>query len=125
MGRDRFTHTEWGTRAGYKIFGYCDHGFQLSCREEKEVYEELKAEGWTVHKHGWPDFMATRGEEIRLIEVKSGSDSIQTSQLIVGAGLAKLGAKVETFIRENPNRQRRIHWKPKPLQKRGTDQCVD
>jgi hypothetical protein len=122
MSRDRFVKTEWGEHTNKnsenRDFGFCDHGWKLQTCDEKEVYGQLKAEGYTVHKHGWPDFMATRGEETRLIEVKSSADSLRVNQIVVKDGLARLGAEVEIIVIENEHRPRRIGWKPKPLKKR-------
>jgi hypothetical protein len=117
MSRDRFVKIEWGDKKtnSFRSFGFCDHGQNLSTREEKQVYDDLKAEGWTVHKHGWPDFMATRGEEVRLIEVKSNADHRRQSQINVHTGLGKMGARVETLILENPNRKTLIDQKPTPI----------
>lgn len=122
MGRDKFTKIEWGDKKGRKTalntsFGHCDHGRTLDTREEAEVYKELKAEGYTVHKHGWPDFMATRGDEVRLIEVKSTADMKQQSQINVHKGLEKLGVKVEMVVRVNLERELRIFRKPGPIRK--------
>ena len=110
MGRDRFTKTEWGDwkNQGHRIpdFGFCDHGFRLQTREEAEIYQKLKAQGYTVHKHGWPDFMATRGTEVRLIEVKSVNDTLKHSQVAVHEGLRRLGVHVDIIRKDNPNRKR-------------------
>ena len=109
MGRDRFTKTEWGDwkNQGHRMpdFGFCDHGFRLQTREEAEIYKELKAQGHTVHKHGWPDFMATRGTEVRLIEVKSVNDTLKHSQVAVHEGLRRLGVHVDIISKDNPNRR--------------------
>ena len=122
MGRDRFVKTEWGDKKApplTKDFGYDDHGWKLATVDEKAVYDRLKAEGYTVHKNGWPDFMASRGDEVRLIEVKNAVDVRRESQLRVHAGLAKLGARVEEVVIENPNRfhttNKRIWHKPRGL----------
>ena len=118
MGRDRFVKIEWGAaRASYNSdFGYCDHGQRLASREEAEVYNELKAQGYTVTKHGWPDFMARRGDEVRLIEVKSEADHRHQTQKDVSAGLARLGAKVELIIKEaGPGRRVTVYGRPTPL----------
>jgi hypothetical protein len=37
---------------------------------ERAACERLWDEGWKVYRRGWPDFVATRGGEIRFIEVK-------------------------------------------------------
>ena len=37
---------------------------------ERTVAQELEAEGWTVLRRGWPDFLAVRGKELKFIEVK-------------------------------------------------------
>ncbi len=123
LGRDRHVKTEWGDRltrgSENRDFGFDDHGWKLQTSEEADMYEDLKAEGWTVHKHGWPDFMATRGEEVRLIEVKSITDQKRQSQMAVHAGLQRLGLAVEVWLDDNPNRTPRkyLTWKPKPIKR--------
>jgi len=113
LGRDRFTKTEWGDgNKTWRDFGYCDNGFRLGCREEAEAYRELKDEGYTVTKHGWPDLLATLDDVVRVIEVKSETDSLKASQKRVIAALAQLGVTVEVQHRRNPNR--------KPLKRRRT-----
>ena len=108
MGRDRNVKTEWGDwkNKRFQEYGFCDHGFRFQCIEEAEVYQELKTQGYTVHKHGWPDFMATKGTEVRLIEVKSQHDVTKESQKAVHRGLKRLGVSIETITKFNPNRVR-------------------
>jgi hypothetical protein len=122
MGRDRHTRVEWGTAGkskskGVTDFGHDDHGFELQTVEEKNIYDELKSQGYTVHKNGWPDFMATRDTETRLIEVKSSADRRRHAQLAVHRGLKNLGVEVETRIIENPHRVRRIGYAPTAIRK--------
>lgn len=43
---------------------------RTSNKHEAVVAEALEADGWTVYRNGWPDFMAVRGDEVRFVEVK-------------------------------------------------------
>ena len=98
MSRDRHTAIEWGqTQKGQRprVLGYCDFGFQLVCREEMLVYSRLKSQGYAVTKFGWPDFLATKAGEARLIEVKSKNDRLTESQKRVFQALKDFGVPVE------------------------------
>ena len=126
MSRDRFVKIEWGLRKGergVKDFGHCDMGFKLDTPGEAEVYRELKAEGWTVQKYGWPDFLATKEVNglryARLIEVKSNGDQTREGQAVLHRALSWLGVQVEVIVKTNTNRTRRyrvsdISRRPKP-----------
>ncbi len=60
-----------------------DGGLRLGMNErEYAVATRLEREGYTVIKSGWPDFIATRGSEIRFVEVKPYDDveRLPTSQ---------------------------------------------
>lgn len=98
MSRDRFVHTESGTRPVNDPHGRDDNGFPLT-RTEKEVYDRLKDEGYTVRKHGWPDFIAEKiggpFDDVRLIEVKAPKDAYRMSQLHNHRSLKRLGIHVE------------------------------
>jgi hypothetical protein len=52
---------------------------RLSTTEQTE-YERLKADGWTVYRNGWPDFLAEKDGKFRLIEVKSGDNKLSINQ---------------------------------------------
>ena len=111
MSRDRFVKIEWGDKAAntQREFGHCDNGFKLDTREEAEVYAELKQQGYTVRKHGWPDFLAENAYGVRLIEVKSSADRLRETQHQTHQSLARIGVDVEVIVRENPNRPQRYH----------------
>lgn len=121
LGRDKHVKTEWGehtTRgAENHDFGYCDHGWKLQTGDEATVYAQLKADGWTVHKHGWPDFLAVKGNKVRVIEVKSNADKRRQSQIAVHEALRLLGIEVEVLLVDNPNRVSRYHTKPLPIKR--------
>lgn len=123
LGRDKHVKTEWGEHmskgAENRDFGYCDHGWKLQTADEALVYANLKAEGWTVHKHGWPDFTAVKGDIVRLIEVKSSADTRRESQIAVHAALRKLGIEIEVLLVDNPNRPRKYtNTRSIPIRKR-------
>lgn len=39
-----------------------------------------EAQGWSVTKRGWPDFICRRGDEIMAVEVKGGNDGVRPEQ---------------------------------------------
>jgi len=42
---------------------------------EAVVAEALENDGWTVYRNGWPDFLAVKDGQVRLIEVKPRASS--------------------------------------------------
>ena len=64
---------------------------------EQRVIEELIELGYEVYKRGWPDLIAVRGDEVRLIEVKRPGlkSGLKPHQYEVAQILAKVGLKVE------------------------------
>lgn len=103
MSRDRFVHTEKNVNPS-EPHGHDDDGFPLASRHERDVYDELKAAGWTVRKHGWPDFIATKEGRygfhlVRLVEVKGPGDRLRASQKATFEALRHLGIKVEIVQR--------------------------
>jgi hypothetical protein len=62
---------------------------------EKTVKNRMEELGWTVYNSGWPDFLCVKGDELRVIEVKSSSDSFRGNQTKVLQALAKV-IKVQT-----------------------------
>jgi hypothetical protein len=61
------------------------------------AYDLLKKQGYTVRKHGWPDFIAEKDDDVRLIEVKRGKDPYRMSQLHNHRSLKRIGVEVERF----------------------------
>lgn len=96
MGRDRFVHVDAGTRPTTDAHGHDDNGFPLTATE-KIVYDSLKRGGWEVRKHGWPDFIASKGKLVRFIEVKSKTDRLRASQLANHRLLRRAGIKVDVY----------------------------
>jgi len=47
---------------------------------EQAAKEKFEKEGWTVLNSGWPDFLLIRGQEVKAVEVKSGTDKIRANQ---------------------------------------------
>jgi hypothetical protein len=48
---------------------------------EGACWDALTADGWTVTKRGWPDFLAFRGDEVMAVEVKrAAAHSLKDSQ---------------------------------------------
>jgi len=68
----------------------------LKNKPEQVVREWLEKQGYEVTKRGWPDFIATRGDEVRLIEVKPHSGrKLAAKQRLVADALSRFGLKVE------------------------------
>lgn len=89
--------------------------------------------GWTLHRNGWPDFLAEKDGKFRFIEVKDGYDRLSKSQKrMIGAlfrltGIATEIKHYETvpIIRKNKNllqkRQAILLWARKyALQQKGS-----
>jgi hypothetical protein len=63
---------------------------------EQHVVDDLESQGYTVLKNGWPDFLAFKGTEVRLIEVKPhGRRHLSPRQKRMANALALTGLKVE------------------------------
>lgn len=63
---------------------------------ERLVIQRLDELGFSVVKRGWPDLLAWRGSEVRLIEVKpDGASKLSPVQEIVAEQLLKAGLAVE------------------------------
>jgi len=71
--------------------------FRTKNKHEIKVKAQLDAAGWQVLKRGWPDFLAIRGDEVRLIEVKSRDPNahLKPDQLAMAHALLKAGVTVE------------------------------
>ena len=77
-------------------------GIRTSNDAEIAVCAALERDGWTVMKRGWPDFLAVRGDEVRLIEVKpSRSCHLKPAQRRVAHVLARFGLRVEMLTPED------------------------
>jgi hypothetical protein len=63
------------------------------------VDEKYKAEGWTAFSTGWPDracFRMTDGKlEVRLVEIKSPTDSVNLNQALMQELLRSQGLDVQ------------------------------
>lgn len=69
---------------------------------EIAVCDHLEAEGYTVLKNGWPDFLAYRDGEVRFIEVKPHSGRrLSPRQQTMASALRPLGVTVEMMTPEN------------------------
>ena len=66
---------------------------------EAQVARSLEDDGWQVLKNGWPDFLAIKGNEVRLIEVKpSGSRRLSPRQQMMANALHRaFGVTVEVW----------------------------
>lgn len=81
-------------------------GYRVNKRE-REVVDALKAEGYTVLRNGWPDFLAVRGNDTVAVEVKAPTDSLTNAQFRMHSALKAIG--IETVVaREGENLPRRL-----------------
>jgi hypothetical protein len=78
---------------------------------EVRVIKELQDEGYTILKNGWPDFLAVRGKEARLVEVKQPDSGAGLSprQQRMAEALAVLGLKVEVAFGSIHSPRSRAH----------------
>ena len=75
-------------------------GVRTSNPHERQIVDELVAEGYEVLKNGWPDFLAYRESDgdIRFIEVKPNcARHLSMRQYRMATILGRLGIKVELF----------------------------
>jgi len=62
---------------------------------ERRFSEQMAAEGWSVSKQGWPDFILEKGGKVALVEVKSGRHvPLSAAQRRVTGMLAAAGFSV-------------------------------
>jgi len=66
---------------------------------ENHIKESLEAEGWTVLTRGWPDFICTKGKEVKIVEVKARHNGkLSSHQETVIALLRSCGLNVEVIV---------------------------
>jgi VRR-NUC domain/Helix-turn-helix domain len=73
---------------------------------ERVIQEELKKAGYTVYRHGWPDFLAIEGGRARGfgVEVKAGNDKVSRWQEQMHEALRSLGLPVYVVHVDDLNR---------------------
>lgn len=62
---------------------------------ERDAASRLEQQGWTVLRHGWPDFLCIRNGEVKAAEVKTNADRLRQRQLDNHAALRSAGVVVE------------------------------
>lgn len=63
---------------------------------ERAFKKRAEEEGWTVLRNGWPDFVLTRGDAVRVVEVKRRrSEGLQPHQQALHDALRRAGLTVE------------------------------
>lgn len=68
-------------------------------KHEVPLIQKLLSEGWTIYRNGWPDIVAIRGKEARLIEFKSANGELSKNQKQTHKILEKhFGVSVETVF---------------------------
>jgi Holliday junction resolvase len=79
-------------------------------RPKRCASNDLKAQGWTVCRRGWPDFLAVRDGRVIAVEVKPNSDrSFKQEQLFVLQWLALAGLEIYTWT---PDDASPVRWVP-------------
>ena len=69
---------------------------------EKELYSQLKGEGWDILSSGWPDFIAIKDGEVMAVEVKpNSSERLKPNQLKLMNLLHQLGVKCSRWTPDN------------------------
>jgi len=67
---------------------------------EAECARCLTEEGWTVYKRGWPNFLAVKAGQLRLIEVKACTlPRLKVRQSMIAKQFESKGLKVEIWTR--------------------------
>lgn len=73
---------------------------------EKIAHGALCRAGFEVLRNGWPDFLATRDNDILAVEVKAGPDRVSTAQHAMHQALERAGIPV--VVVHDPTRE----WRP-------------
>lgn len=58
---------------------------------EQAIHDKFRAEGFTVLRNGWPDFLCLSDTRVFCIEAKQGTDFVKPSQIKMHTALMKLG----------------------------------
>jgi hypothetical protein len=69
---------------------------------EVQIKQQLEADGWTVLRHGWPDFFCVKGLLRKAVEVKSAGDSIRPAQAKMHDALRLAGIDTEILPHSVP-----------------------
>ena len=72
-------------------------------RDEAYVKKKYEKLGWKIFRDGWPDFILTRGHEIKIVEVKSNGCRLSLNQQTTHDILKKIGI---TVIIDRPDGRR-------------------
>jgi hypothetical protein len=64
---------------------------------QQECVKQLEADGWAVLKNGWPDFVATKGGEVRFIKVRPSECELSPRQRRMVNALRLAGIEVEIY----------------------------
>jgi hypothetical protein len=68
-------------------------------KAEKLEADALQADGWTLHRNGWPDFLAEKDGKFRLIEVKQNTRRLSAAQKNMCHALFRFtGLKLEVKV---------------------------
>ena len=64
---------------------------------ERRVYDALRRDGYSVYRHGWPDFLAIRDNKAKFVEVKGALKKLGGAQIRMHEALRSVGLDVEVI----------------------------
>lgn len=76
---------------------HSDISIRTSNDREAQCARELEADGYTIFKRGWPDILAVKDGEVRMIEVKPPGGRLKPTQQKVADALESAGIHVEVW----------------------------
>lgn len=86
-----------------------NHDAPLAHAVERKFRERAIANGWQVHRAGWPDFALTCAGRIVLVEVKGSNDRLRPQQKTLFRALEMAGVVVRVWWQESPDKL--ITWR--------------
>ena len=64
---------------------------------ERRVYDALRRDGYSVYRHGWPDFLAIRDNKAKFVDVKGALKKLGGAQIRMHEALRSCGLDVEVI----------------------------
>lgn len=80
-----------------------NHSAPLVSAAEQAFRERAVSLGWEAHRSGWPDFFLTRGDDLKLVEVKGSKDRLRPAQLALFAAFEAHGITVLVWWERKPD----------------------
>jgi len=81
-----------------------NHDAPLAHEVERKFRERAIANGWQVHRAGWPDFALTTAGRIVLVEVKGTNDRLRPQQKTLFSALEMAGVVVRVWWEQRPSK---------------------